>query len=402
MGDVSRFGLLILLTSLAALLAVLSHRLSEKTSVPAPALFLIGSATAVTVFPDLGALSTTAVQRIVTVSLAVILFDGGMHLGWRRVRATLGAILGLGVVGTLLTAAAIAALAYSVLGIDARLALLLGTALAPTDPAVVFSVLGRRDIEGRTDTMLEGESGANDPVGIALMVSLLAAGTGGVLHTASSTAREFALQMVIGAAVGLGGGLLLRAAMRTAGLPNSGLYALRALAGALTVFGAATVAHGSGFLAVFVAGIVLGDSDIVHKREVVRFHSALASLGEIVAFVALGLTIDLRGLLADGSWQVGLVIAVVLTFVIRPAVVGTLLIPVRLSWGERAFVAWAGLKGAVPVLLGTFLLTAGVDGAEKGYHVVLVVVAFSVIVQGGLVPVAARIFGVAMTVREPD
>ncbi len=145
--------------------------------------------------------------------------------------------------------AALAALAHGLFGLDWRAALLLGTALAPTDPAVVFSVLGRREVTGRSGTILEGESGANDPVGIALLASLLTAGQAAGLAAAGSVAGQFLLQLAVGAAVGAAGGALLVRFMRHVPLPSEGLYPLRVLASALVIYGAAAVAHGSGFLA---------------------------------------------------------------------------------------------------------------------------------------------------------
>jgi len=162
------------------------------------------------------------------------------------------------------------------------------------------------------------------------------------------------------------------------------------------------VAHGSGFLAVFVAGILVGDARAPYKGDIERFHAALASLAEIVAFIVLGLTVGLHTLPDRGAWGIGLVLAVLLTFVVRPLLVGLLLLPVYLAWGERLFVLWAGLKGAVPILLGTFLLTAGVPDATRLYAVIFVVVAFSVIVQGGLVPAVAARLGVPMRTVEPE
>jgi len=162
------------------------------------------------------------------------------------------------------------------------------------------------------------------------------------------------------------------------------------------------VAHGSGFLAVFVAGILVGDARAPYKGDIERFHAALASLAEIVAFIVLGLTVGLHTLPDGGAWGMGLALAVLLTFVVRPLLVGLLLLPVRLVWGERLFVLWAGLKGAVPILLGTFLLTAGEPDATRLYAVIFVVVAFSVIVQGGLVPAAAARLGVPMRTVEPE
>jgi potassium/hydrogen antiporter len=146
------------------------------------------------------------------------------------------------------------------------------------------------------------------------------------------------------------GGVLLIRFMRRIPLPSEGLYPLRALAGALVIYGPATLAHGSGFLAVFVAGILAGDAPAPYKGEIERFHGALASLAEIVAFVVLGLTIGLHTLPDRGALAIGLVLAVLIV-VVRPLGVGLLLVPVRLAWGERLFVLWAGLKGAVPIPL---------------------------------------------------
>jgi cell volume regulation protein A len=397
--DVPSFGLVIGLVGLGVLLAVLSNRLSEWIRVPAPAIFLLVAAVASDLFPALGKVSVLTVQRVVTVALVVILFDGGMHMGWRRTRLAAGPILAVGVVGTFLTAGLLAVLAHALFGFGWQAALLIGTALAPTDPAVVFSVLGRREVVGRSGTILEGESGVNDPVGIALMAALLTASGSGAF---TAGAVEFVIEMTVGAAVGLTCGFGLLTFMRRVPLPSAGLYPLRVLAAAAGIYGLATVAHGSGFLAVFLAGIVLGDARAPYKAETERFHSSLASLGEIVAFTVLGATVPLRALIGGHVWLLGLVLAVLLTLVVRPLVVLPLLLPVRLRTGERLFVVWAGLKGAVPILLGTFVLATRVPEAVRIYGVIFVVVAFSVLVQGGLVPAVARRCGVPMRVVEPE
>jgi cell volume regulation protein A len=402
MRDVEHFALLVLVVGGAIIAAVLVNRLSERIRVPAPAIFLVGAALASDLVPALGELSVTTVQRVVSVALVVILFDGGMHIGWRRFRGAAGPVVWVGVAGTFVTTAALAVLVHVLFGLDWRPALLLGTALAPTDPAVVFSVLGRREIAGRSGTILEGESGANDPVGIALMASLLAAGPAAGLDAAGLIAGEFLVQLAVGAVVGMAGGWLLVASMQRLPLPSEGLYPLRVLAGALVIYGAATVANGSGFLAVFVAGILAGDARAPYKGEIERFHAALASLAEIVAFLVLGLTVGLHTLPESGALGIGLILAVLLTVVVRPLLVGLLLLPVRLAWGERLLVLWAGLKGAVPILLGSYLLTAGVPDAPRLYAIVVVVVAFSVMVQGSLVPTVAARLGVPMRTVEPE
>jgi cell volume regulation protein A len=365
-------------------------------------IFLLVAAEASDLIPSLGQLAFATVEQIVTVALIVILFDGGMHIGARRLRPVLGTVLSVGVLGTFLTVGAIALLAHALFGFDWHLALLLGAALAPTDPAVVFSVLGNQEIGGRAGTIIEGESGANDPVSIALLVSLLAAGTSAHFVTSvGAVATEFALQMVIGAGVGVVGGALLRFTMRRLQLPGEGLYPLWTLALSVGLYGAATVAHGSGFLAVFVAGILVGDISAPFKREIERFHTSLANLAEIVAFVVLGLTVTLSDLFTTKAGLIGVVLAVLLALVLRPLLVGPLLLATKLRGGERAFVLWAGLKGAVPILLGTYILAARSPQEKLVYEIISVVVLLSVLVQGGTVPTVARWCGVDMRPVEP-
>ncbi|MFJ6913489.1 cation:proton antiporter [Streptomyces sp. NPDC101133] len=214
MEGVWSFGLVVLIVALAGMAALGSNRLSERTRVPAPAFFLVGTAVAVDLFPELRQLSMTTVQDIVTIALVVLLFQGGMDIGWRRFRPEARAILSVGVLGTFATAGLLAVVAHLLLGLDWRPALLLGTALAPTDPAVVFSVLGRRRITGRTGVLLPGESGANDPVGIALMAGLLGTSPGAALDTAGHTALVFVQEMAIGAAMGAAAGWGLKSRPR--------------------------------------------------------------------------------------------------------------------------------------------------------------------------------------------
>ena len=397
----TQLGLEILLIALAVIAAVFSNRLSAVIRVPAPALFLVVAAIAAKVFPVLGALPRSTAETLVTIALVFILFDGGMHIGWRRFRASLGAITWLGLAGTAVTAIGVAAAAHFIFGFDFRLSLLLGAALSPTDPAVVFSVLGKREIAGRSGTMLEGESGANDPVGIALMVALLGVSGSGA-QVVLGGVGEFLLQMVVGAIVGIAGGWALAKLMRHLSLPNEALYSIRTIAGAALIYGVATLLHGSGFLAVLLAGILVGDAHAPFKREIVRFSSGIASLAEIAAFSILGLSVSLDVVLRPDVLWTGLGIAALLIFVIRPLFVGLLLAPIRLRLGERAFVLWAGLKGAVPILLGMFILDAKIPGGERVYGIIFVVVFASVVLQGGLVPLFARLFHVPTRVVEPE
>lgn len=396
MQEISDFAAIVLVVAAGFLLALLSTKLTERLRVPAPVLFLLAAAVVSHAFPQVGEhFSIRTVERIGVVALIVILFDGGMEVGWRRFRVSAVPIASLGVLGTFATAAAIAAFVHVAFDLSWTTAGIVGAALAPTDPAVMFSVLGNREVGGRSGTILEGESGANDPVGIALMIGMLEFATS---DDASfwSVLGEFSLEMAVGLAAGVAGAALLLPLMRRVTLPSEGLYPIRTLLAAALIYGAASLLHGSGFLAVFVAGLLLGDARAPYKREIERFQASLASLAEIVVFIALGITIDLGSLGEGDVWLDGLLIALFLALVARPLVAGILLAPVRLRWGERVFIAWGGLKGAVPILLAAFAVLAAVDQADRIYGIVFVVVAFSVLVQGSSLPHAAARLGIPM------
>jgi cell volume regulation protein A len=396
MHEVTHFGEIVLLVSAALSVALLSGRLSERIRVPTAAFFLLAAAVTSDVWPGAGdAVSIRNVERIAVVALIVILFDGGMRVGWSRFRESAVPIVSLGLVGSFASAGLLTLAARYLLDFSWQTAGLLGAALAPTDPAVMFSVFGRKEIGGRTGTILEGESGANDPVGIALMlaaVSLAQSDSTSVAHAVG----EFVLQLGAGILVGVVGAYVVVLALRRVVLPDPALYPLRTLAFAGAIYGLATVVHGSGFLAVYVAGILVGDAGIPAKRTIERFNTTLASLAEIVVFVALGLTIDLTELGANHRWLDGLVLAVVLAVVVRPLAVGPLLIPARLSNRERIFVMWSGLKGAVPILLASFAVLGGVEDGNRIYGIVFVVVAFSVVLQGASIPFVASRLGIPM------
>jgi cell volume regulation protein A len=394
------FGWIVLLVAAVGVAGVLSNRLTAWIRVPAPGIVLAATAIVVRFAPGLHLPTELTVERLVSVALIGILFNGGMDIGRTRFRTAATPILVVGVAGTFLTAAGAAAFLHVAVGLGWYPSLLVGTAVAPTDPAVVFAVLGGREISGLGGALLEGESGANDPVGIALMASLISAGSlsaGAFGHVAGG----FVLQMGVGAAVGILGGYGLLWFM-TVALPSEGLYPIRTLACAFGLFGIATVAHGSGFLAVFVAGIMVGDERKPYQREIEHFHSAVASLAETVAFVLLGLTVSLREIGHLDVWAPGLALGVVLAVVIRPLLVGVCLTGSALSRNERGFVLFAGLKGAVPILLGSFLLAVPIADTARLYGIVVVVVMFSIVAQGGLVPTIARLLKVPMTTVDPQ
>jgi potassium/hydrogen antiporter len=394
MSELTHYGLIILIVAAIVAVAVLSNKVSEQVPIPAPAIFLLAASVTVHFWPSVGRqISVLDVERVAVIALILILFDGGARVGWARFRAAAIPITLLGVFGTFTTAALIALAGHYLFDFGWTGAGILGAALAPTDPAVMFSVLGKREVSGRTGTILEGESGVNDPVGIALMIGMIEFAT----HADATfwiVVREFLLQMSIGLAIGVAGAWLVLESLRRIHLANPALYPLRSLAAAGVIYGAAAVAHGSGFLAVFVGGILIGDADYPGRDDVERFHTSLASLAEVVVFVGLGLTVHQVNLAP--VWKDALLIALILAFLARPLGIAPFLAPLRLRPGERAFVMWSGLKGAVPILLAAFALIEEVPGSERIYGIVFVVVAFSVIVQGGSVPFAARRLGIPM------
>ena len=387
MHDQAAFGLALLAVSGGVALALLGSKASARISLPSAVVFLVVTALVSDAVPSLG-LSILTVDRIATVALVVILFEGGASMGWRRFRGAIVPIAALGTVGTFATAGALAAFAHWAFGLPWVTAGLLGAAIAPTDPAVMFSLLGDRDTPGRPATILEGESGTNDPVGIALVLGLLQLAANGD-GSPWIVVRVFALQMGVGLAVGIAGGLAEAALIRRVSLPSPGLSTIRTLASAGVIYGAATVASGSGFLAVFIAGLIVGDVDAPFDSEREVFQKGVSALAEIVVFAALGLTIHITGI-GPGRWGEGLLLAAFAALVARPLVARPLLARTGLDRGERLFVLWGGLKGAVPILLGAYVLQKGVDGAQEVYELVFVVVLASVIVQGGTLPLAAR------------
>jgi potassium/hydrogen antiporter len=386
------FGAIVLVVAGGILLALIASKVSERVPIPEPALFLVLAAVASDIFPELSErLTILEVERIAVVALIVILFNGGTLVGWRRFRVAAVPIFTTGILGTFATAGIVAVAAHYLFDFEWVIAGIIGAAIAPTDPAVMFSVLGGKEIRGRAGTILEGESGVNDPAGIALMIGMVELATED--GSFWIVVEEFSIEMSVGLVVGLLGAAAMRPLLRIS-LPNPGLYPIRTLAAAGVIYGVASVLHGSGFLAVFVAGVLLGDADVPLRDEIERFHTSLASLAEVVVFVALGITIDVTDVLSSTRFLEGLALAVILALFARPLAIAPLLAMVQMRPNERVFIIWSGLRGAVPILLAAFAVLGGVDDADRVYEIVFVVVAFSVIVQGSTIPFVARRLGI--------
>jgi cell volume regulation protein A len=250
-------------------------------------------------------------------------------------------------------------------------------------------------------TTLELESGLNDPMAVILTVTLSGAlATGGGAESALEPGRialEIGVQLVVGIALGVGVGLGGRELLRRNPLPSGGLYPALSLALALLGYGVTTLLHGSGFLAVYLAGMILGDAPLPYHTGLLRVHDALAWLAQIGMFLVLGLLVFPSGLFDVAS--IGLGLALVLAVVVRPAIVAICLVPFRYPWRETAYIGWVGLRGAVPIILATFPVLAGAPGADRIFHLVFFIVVANTLVPGATVAWLTRRLG--LQAREP-
>jgi cell volume regulation protein A len=326
--------------------------------------------------------------RIGTAALALILFDGGLNTSLRSLRQVWAPAASLATAGVLATSVLVA-LGVHAIGFSWGEALLLGAIVSSTDAAVVFSVLrgGRIQPRASVATLLEAESGLNDPMAVMLTLGLTRRLVGQPL-TPGSMALEIAGQLVLGCGLGFLIGLAGSWLMRRVRPAASGLYPVMSLALAALAFGLPTVLSGSGFLAVYVAGIVIGNGPLPHRAGTLRVHDAVAWLSQIVMFLALGLLVFPHRLVAVAP--IGLVIALLLAVIVRPAAVLLALAPFRIPLGDRLIVGWLGMRGAVPIILGTYPVLAGVAGGERIFDIVFFVVVISVLLQGGTARWAIR------------
>lgn len=381
------------LGSALLLLGVIASKAAVRLGVPALLLFLGLGVLAGSEGP--GGIEFTDVslaRNVGVVALAFILFSGGLDTEWRTVRPVLLPGVLLSTVGVVVTAGVVGVVAVVVVDLPWETGLLLGAIVSSTDAAAVFSVLRSRAIglEGRVRSLLELESGSNDPMGAFLTVALLDVALGDVSPIA--TLPLFVVQMGVGGAVGFGVAWLSVRGINRLRLEYEGLYPVVTLAVAGLAYGAAALMGGSGFLAVYVAGLVLGNSHVVHRRSLARFHDAVAWLAQIAMFLVLGLLVAPSAVLSVAL--PALVVAAVLMVVARPVATALALLPLRFGVPQTAMVGWVGLRGAVPIILATFPLQAGLDGADVLFNVVFFVVLVSVLVQGTTIPVVARKLGV--------
>ena len=380
------------------LVAVLAVRLTSRAGLPTLLVYLglglvVGQAGVGVRFTDYG-----LTNDIGLVALALILAEGGLTTRYADVRGALPFAAVLSTVGVGVSVAVVAGASVLLLGVDLRTGVLLGAVVGSTDAAAVFSVLRRLPLRDSVRSVLEAESGLNDAPTVVLvtLASSDAWRTTGAWAVAGLVAYELAGGLLVGLVLGrLGRTLLGRLA-----LPSAGLYPIATVGLLLTAFAGANALQASGFLAVYVAGLVVGSSPLPHRRAVLGFATSLALLAELGLFVLLGVLATPSRLLA--AVPAALAVGAFATLVARPLAVALSALPFRVPWRAQVFVGWAGLRGAVPIVLATVPVRSGVPGGTRVLDTVFVLVVVYTLVQAPTLPWLGRRLGVVEEVATED
>jgi potassium/hydrogen antiporter len=384
----------LLVSSVLLLLSILAWKVSSRLGIPALLLFLgIGMLAGSDGLGGIYFDNAVVAQSVGVIALAFILFAGGLDTEWKAVRPALGAALALSTIGVLLTAVVVAIFAIFLLHVSFLEGLLLGAIISATDAAAVFSVLGARklNLSGKLIPLLELESGSNDPMAVFLTIGLTNLLTN-PHESVFAVLLLFVQQMGIGAIFGLLLGLGAIYLIGRLKLEEAALYPVLTIALVLLAYGLTATLGGSGFLAVYLVGVLLGNSSVQRMNRLTGFHDSLAWLMQIAMFLILGLLVFPSHLPA--VVVSGLLITAVAIFIARPVSVLITLFPVKMPLQEKLFVSWVGLRGAVPIVLATFPLLAGLPKASLLFDLVFFVVFASVLLQGASVPFVARWLGV--------
>jgi cell volume regulation protein A len=386
---------ILLLSAVLILLGVVSSKASARLGLPVLVLFLIvGMLAGERGIGGIAFDSPGAAHALGTLALAVILYDGGLQTPLASIRSVWKPAATLATLGVLVTAAVTGLAAAYFLDWPVLHGLLIGAIVGSTDAAAVFAQLRNAGIHirKRLKALLEVESASNDPMAIFLTIGLIEVIANDV-PLGVGLLKLFLMQMGVGAAVGLGVGWGAVALLKRIRLQASGMYPVLVTACGLLAFGLAANLGGSGFLAIFIAGVVVGNSHFAFKRSVLLFHDGIAWLSQITMFVVLGLLIDPMALL--DVWMQGLMIALVLMFIARPLAVVPVMLPFGYGKRETVLVSWVGLRGSVPIVLAIFPLLFELPGAPVIFNVVFFVVLISAITQGSTLAGLARRLGLA-------
>jgi cell volume regulation protein A len=395
MASLDSVSIAILLGAVLVMAGILSSLLALRFGAPLLLVFLfIGMAAGDAGPGQLQFDDVRTTYLVGSVALALILFDGGLRTRFQSIRAVLAPSMVLATVGVLLTALLTAPVAKYVLDIYWTEALLIGAVVASTDAAAVFLLVHTQGLRlrPRVGATLEAESGTNDPFAIFLtlmLVEFISVGQSSTAHVA----LEFAREAVLGTIIGVVGGRMVVIALNKVALPQ-GLHAPFVTTAALVIFGVAQIVHASGFLAVYLAGIIIGNRPTRAHNSVVTFLDAATWLAQIVMFVLLGLLVSPNRLL--DSVGPAVVVALALMVLARPVAVFLCLAPFRFNWREKVFIAWTGLRGAVAIFLASIPMLVGLSKAYLYFDVAFVVVIISLLLQGWTLAPAARRLHVAL------
>ncbi|MFK0291751.1 potassium/proton antiporter [Streptomyces sp. NPDC090442] len=377
---------LLLISSLVLLVAVAAVRLSSRSGLPSLLIYLgIGIAIGQDGIGGVIFDNAELTQLLGYAALVVILAEGGLGTKWKEIKPALPRAAVLSTFGVAVSVGVTAAGAHYLAGLGWKQALLIGAVVSSTDAAAVFSVLRSVPLPSRLTGILEAESGFNDAPVVILVVAF---STAGPVEHWYVLLGEIALELAIGAAVGLAIGWLGAYGMRHVALPASGLYPIAVMAIAVSAYAAGALAHGSGFLAVYLAAVILGNAKLPHAPATRGFAEGVGWIGQIGMFVLLGLLVTPHNLLDD--IVPALLIGMILTLVARPLSVFASLLPFRVPWQEKTLLSWAGLRGAVPIVLATIPMVSDVPGSETVFNIVFVLVVVYTLIQGPTLPWLAR------------
>jgi potassium/hydrogen antiporter len=385
---------ILLAASILLLLSIIASKTSGTMGVPALLLFLIigmlaGSDGPGGIYFD----DPRLAQSLGVLALAFILFSGGLDTEWRSVRPLIWKGMALSTLGVLGTALLVGTFGAVIFNFSLLEAFLLGAIVSSTDAAAVFAVLRSKKVSLKEPLkpLLELESGSNDPMAVFLTI--------GFIHLLTRPDASlidlipmFLQQMILGAALGYGIGHLAVLMVNRLRLEYEGLYPVLTLSLVLLTYGATTSLGGNGFLAVYLAGLVMGNTEFIHKKSLMRFHDGLAWLMQIAMFLALGLLVFPSRLIPIIG--VSLLVSLFLMFFARPVSLFAILLFTKMDLREKTMVSWTGLRGAVPIILATFPLLANLPKAEMIFNIVFFIVLTSVLLQGTSIPLVAKWLGV--------
>ena len=380
---------LLLIAAILLLLSIIASKASGRLGIPALLLFLLigmlaGSEGPGGIYFDDPQLS----QMVGIIALAYILFDGGLSTEWHSIRSVFSKGVALSTLGVVITAVSVGLFATLILDFPILEGLLLGSIVSSTDAAAVFSILRSRDVrlKGKLEPLLELESGSNDPMAVFLTIGLtqlIISPSGSLLDMVPLFFQQMLLGGILGYAFGWGSIKLIR----RINLDYQGLYPVLSIGVVLLTYGATASLGGNGFLAVYLAGLIMRRKDFEHRRSIMRFHDGLAWLMQISMFLVLGLLVFPSELVP--VIVTGLLLSAFLILVARPVSVFLSLLLTRLNFREKLMISWVGLRGAAPIILATFPLVAGVKHSDTIFNLVFFIVLTSVIIQGTLIiPVA--------------